>query len=115
MSLDDQRHIAELQLAFRAQNERIYASADAMPVLGPIPFVCECADPMCTEIVRMSDAEYDTITQHPRRFFNISGHEAPSVEAGAEELVTVVGDLTVVVKVGAAGDVAAESRRSAAG
>jgi hypothetical protein len=115
MSLDDKRRIAEQQLAFRAQNERIYASADAVPVLGPIPFVCECADPTCTEIVRLSDAEYDTITQHPRRFFNISGHETPSVEAGAEELVTVVGDLTVVVKIGAAGELAAESRHPARG
>lgn len=110
MSPTIQRAIAERQLEFRAQNERIYASADAVPMLGPIPFVCECADPACTEIVRMRDDEYDTITQHPRRFFNVSGHEAPAVDAGAEEIVTVVGDLTVVVKVGVAGDIAARAR-----
>ena len=58
----------------------------------------------------MSDGEYDTITQHPRRFFNVSGHETPAVDAGAEQIVTVVGDLTVVVKVGVAGDIAARAR-----
>ena len=110
MSQHVQRTIAERQLAFRAQNERIFASADAVPILGPIPFVCECADPACTEIVRMSDDEYDTITQHPRRFFNITGHEAASVEAGAEEIVSVVGELTVVCKIGVAGEIAADSR-----
>lgn len=110
MSLDILRGIAERQLEFRAQNERIFASADALAMLGPIPFVCECADLACTAIVRMSDDEYDTITQHPRRFFNISGHEAAAVGAGAEEIVTVVGDLTVVDKSGAAGDIAARAR-----
>ena len=110
MSPETQRTIAELQLEFRAQNERIYASADALPLLGPIPCVCECADRACNEIVRLTDDEYDTISQHPRRFFNISGHEGPAVDAGAEQIVTVVGDLTVVVKIGVAGDIAARAR-----
>jgi hypothetical protein len=104
------RGIAERQIAFRAQNERIYASADSMRMLGPIPFICECADTACTEIVRMSDDEYDTISQHPRRFFNISGHETSSVDAGAEMIVAVIGELTVVEKVGIAGDIVAHAR-----
>lgn len=110
MSRDTQRAIAERQLDFRAQNERIYASADALAMYVPIPFVCECADRDCNEIVRLTDDEYDTISQHPRRFFNISGHEAPAVDAGAEKILTVVGDLTVVVKIGVAGDIAARAR-----
>lgn len=81
-----------------------------MPIIGPIPFVCECADFLCTEIVRMSDDEYDTISQHPRRFFIITGHEASSVAAGAERIVAVVGDLTLVDKVGVAGELATRAR-----
>lgn len=110
MDLDIQRGIAEQQIEFRAQNERIFASADSLPILGPIPFVCECADRACTEIVRLTDEEYDTISQHPRRFFNVSGHEAKAVDAGAEEIVSVIGDLTVVAKIGVAGDMATHAR-----
>jgi hypothetical protein len=95
---------------FRAENEHIYASADALSMHGPIPFLCECADPACTEIVRMSDIEYDTVSQYPCRFFNVSGHEASSVEAGAERVLLVIGEFTVVVKVGIAGDVASHAR-----
>jgi hypothetical protein len=82
-------------------------------MVGPIPFVCECADLACTEVVRLHDDEYDTISQHPRRFFNISGHEKSSVEASAERIVVVVGELTVVQKMGLAGDIAAGSREDA--
>ena len=113
MSQEIRRRIAERQLGFREQNERIYAAADSKPIVGPIPFVCECANLLCTKIVRMSDDEYDTISQHPRRFFNISGHETSSVAAGAEQVVAVVGELTLVDKVGVAGDVATQARERA--
>jgi hypothetical protein len=104
-----QREIGEAQVRFRAENEAIQVSSDAVAILGPIPFVCECPDPACTEIVRMTFDAYDAIRQDPRRFFNVSGHEAASVAAGAERVVAVVvaGGLTIVEKIGVAGDVAA--------
>ena len=110
MNAEIQRGIGERQVGFRAQNERIYASANSLEILGPIPFLCECADTACTEIVRLSDNEYDSVSQYPRRFFNVSGHEAPSVEAGAERILLAIGEFTVVVKVGIAGDVASDAR-----
>ena len=110
MNAEIQRGIGQRQLVFRAENEHIYASADALSMHGPIPFLCECADPACTDIVRMSDIEYDTVSQYPCRFFNVSGHEASSVEAGAERVLLVIGEFTVVVKVGIAGDVASHAR-----
>lgn len=110
MNSDTQRGIGERQVHFRAQNERIYASADSLHMIGQIPFICECADDACTEIVRMRDDEYDTISQHPRRFFNISGHETSSVDAGAEKIVAVIGELTIVEKIGIAGDLATHER-----
>ena len=115
LDLHLQRGIAERQVAFRAQNERIFASADSALMAGPIPFVCECADLDCTEIVRLSHEQYDTITQRSRHFFNITGHEASSVAAGAERILTVVENLTVVVKTGIAGDFAAQAREGAPG
>jgi hypothetical protein len=104
-----QLEIGEAQVACRAENEAIQASADRLALLGPIPFVCECPARDCAAIVRLSYDEYEAIRQSPRRFFNVSGHETGSVAAGAERVILVAGDLTVVEKVGVAGDIAADS------
>jgi hypothetical protein len=104
-----QQGIAERQIAFRVQNERIQATADSATMLGKIPFVCECADAACTEIVRLNFDEYEAVRRDPRRFFNVSGHEAPAVAAGAETIVLVDRELTMVVKVGVAGELAADA------
>ena len=102
-----QEQIGHAQVAARAENEKIHASADAFSVAGPIPFVCECADPDCSEIVQLDFLEYDAIRKYPRRFFNVTGHEKPAVEAAAEQIVLVAGELTVVDKRGIAGEIAA--------
>ena len=61
------------------------------------------------ELVHLTFDEYDAIRQHPTRFFNVTGHERTSVESGAERIVAVVDELTIVEKVGVAGEVAAEA------
>lgn len=104
-----QEEIGQAQVACRTENEAIQASADKLTLLGPIPFVCECPERDCAELVRLTFDEYEAIRQDPRRFFNISGHEAASVEVGAERILAVAGDLTVVEKIGVAGDVAADA------
>lgn len=104
-----QEEIGQAQVACRTENEAIQASADKLALPGLIPFVCECPDRDCAEIVRLSFDEYEAIRQSPRRFFNFSGHEAASVAAGAERILAVAGDLTVVQKIGVAGDVAVDA------
>ena len=102
-----QEEIGQAQVACRAENEAIQASADTLALVGPIPFVCECPDKDCAAIVRLSFDEYEAIRQSPRRFFNVSGHESASVAAGAERVIAVASELTVVDKIGIAGEVAA--------
>lgn len=102
-----QERIGEAQVACRAENETIQASADTLGIIGLVPFVCECANPDCADIVRLSFDQYELIRQRPRRFFNVAGHERASVEARAERIVAVVGDLAIVEKIGIAGEVAA--------
>jgi hypothetical protein len=109
-----QEEIGQAQAACRAENEAIQASADKLALLGPIPFVCECPERNCAEIVRLSFDEYEAIRQYPRRFFNVSGHETASVEARAERILAVAGNLTVVEKIGIAGDVAVDAHERAA-
>ncbi|MDX6476852.1 MAG: hypothetical protein QOH95_2363 [Gaiellaceae bacterium] len=78
-----------------------------MGLVGRVPFICECADRACTEIVRLSLEEYEELRRHPRRFFNAPGHEALSVEAGAGVVVGTEDGYVVVDKVDLAGDIAA--------
>jgi hypothetical protein len=40
-----------------------------------VPFICECADPACTELVRLSLAEYEAVRADSRHFLNAPGHE----------------------------------------
>ena len=101
-----QRTIAEHQISFREANERIEATADAMSMLGPIPFICECPSIDCSEIVRLSFDEYEAIRLHPRRFFNVPGHERASVAAGAETVLVIFDHFTIVEKIGIAGELA---------
>jgi hypothetical protein len=105
------QEIGQAQVACRAENEAIQASADRLTLVSAIPFVCECPTRDCAEIVRLSFDEYEAIRQYPRRFFIVSGHEGASVEAGAERIVAVVGDLTIVEKIGVAGELAADTHR----
>jgi hypothetical protein len=108
--------IAENQSRFREANEQIEATADRMHLLGPVPFVCECPEPSCTEIVRMTLDDYEGVRQHERRFFVVPGHQEKSVSSGAGEVVGYdeSGDFVLVDKIGVAGEIAEERYRDLA-
>jgi hypothetical protein len=99
--------IAFNQSRFREANERIELAADGMGLMGPIPFICECADATCVEIVRMRLEEYEEIRHGPRVFFCAPGHEALAVDAGAGVVRDEQAGYVVVEKVGLAGEIAA--------
>jgi hypothetical protein len=61
---------------FRHANEGINEVAEAQEIEESVPFICECADPACVEIVQMSMKEYREIREDPRVFLNVPGHEA---------------------------------------
>lgn len=60
---------------YREANERIEAAAENYSVSGPIPFICECADPRCTAVVMLTLQEYERIRAEPTHFLNLPGHE----------------------------------------
>jgi hypothetical protein len=103
-----QERMAENQATFRDANERIEAAADDMGLFEPVPFICECAARDCTEIVRLTLAEYEEVRSNPRRFFNVPGHEALSVEAGAGVVAETTPRYVLVDKVGVAGEISKE-------
>jgi hypothetical protein len=103
-----QERIALNESTFREANERIEAAADKMALVGPAPFICECADRACTEIVRLTLDDYEAVRQHPRRFFSAPGHQQLAVEAGAAVVIEHKAGYVIAEKVGEAGKVAEE-------
>jgi hypothetical protein len=98
------KRVAENQARFREANEEVSAVAERGADLPRIPFVCECANPRCVEILRLSRSEYEAVRADGRRFLNVPGHEAASLGWG---VVVERGDGFVVVeKIGDAGDIA---------
>lgn len=61
---------------FRELNERI-AERLAGPVEECIDFVCECDDPTCFRVLRVSLADYRATRAHPGRFLLLPGHRPP--------------------------------------
>lgn len=96
--------IARNDALFREANERIREKAEEYSVEIEVPFICECADPHCRDMVRLDLEEYREVRSNPRHFFNISGHEA--VARGNVAVVDRRGDHVIVEKIGRAGEVA---------
>ena len=63
---------------FRKANEAIAEAADDVGIEAGVPFICECADPACQEIIRMNLDEYHEVRSDPRTFLNVPGHQASS-------------------------------------
>lgn len=104
--------VARNDSIFRDANEGIRDAAAEYDVSSTVPFICECADPNCTEILRVELREYERIRSQPTHFLNAPGHHL-----GAAPHVRVVESrdgYDVVKKVGDAADAAAE-RDSAGG
>ena len=71
----DQRsaRLAANEAVFRAGNERIDALlADRH---GTTPYMCECGDAHCFQMIDLTNDEYEAVRSHPARFAVASGHE----------------------------------------
>ena len=90
---------------FRQANERIEEKAELFDV-DPAPFLCECADPSCTDVIRLSLSDYEEIRAESTHFVNVPGHQVaggPHVEVVAERAGYVI-----VQKLGVAAEIVDE-------
>jgi hypothetical protein len=94
---------------FRNANESIRQMAEAEGFDDQVPFICECADPACRELIPLTLREYSEIRQDPRTFLNMPGHEASA--QGWAQVVEKRGRYIVVEKIGPAGEVAERLER----
>ena len=101
MSETTEGRIAKNNRTFREANERIRERAEEYQApLERIPFICECAQADCLQIVRLTISEYAAVRANPRHFFTAPGHEA--AERGAAKVVNQQDAFTIVQKARAA-------------
>jgi hypothetical protein len=97
------RKVALNQSTFRSANERIERAAQShhFHASQRVPFICECADPSCREIVMLALVDYEALRAHPDRFFLAAGHE--DEEETYERILDAERGYVVVEKIGTAG------------
>ena len=97
---------AENEATFREANETL---EDKAAELGygdeRTPYLCECQNDRCTELIRLSRAEYERVRAHPRRFVVTPGHHQPSYD----EVIEEEGTFTIIEKTGEEGELVAKS------
>jgi hypothetical protein len=97
--------VARNDSVFRNANERISGSASEYGVGGLLPFLCECADARCNEIVRLTAAEYEAVRASGRQFLNARGHEENKFQT---RVIRRYERYEVHEKIGCAGEIADE-------
>jgi hypothetical protein len=98
-SLDDKMlRAARNQSLYRAVNEKIEGLNQAFGEVldAGSSWVCECADPDCTEPMKLTLGEYEELRSHPNRFAVLPGH----VDFEVERVVAENDDYVVVEKLG---------------
>ncbi len=67
---------AKNEATFRSVNERLQEKADELE-LGErrMPFLCECEEERCTEVLLLRRGDYEAVRAHPRRFIVAPGHQ----------------------------------------
>lgn len=98
--------LARNAATFRTANGRISDVARAQHMVEAVPFLCECADERCLDIIRMSLDEYESVRSHSTDFLNTPGHEAAVGSAG--EVIASNHRYVVVRKRGLAGELVDE-------
>jgi hypothetical protein len=70
----------ENEAAFRAANENLKANLVSLDEPGNVPFICECSDGDCMEVVDVPLATYEAVRAGNSDFLLRAGHETPTDE-----------------------------------
>ena len=66
---------AENELAFRDANQKLAQRRDELELdHEKTPFICECEDATCHDLVKLSAHEYMAVRESASRFFLVTGH-----------------------------------------
>jgi hypothetical protein len=97
---------AHNEVLFREANEKLESKREELDIGGSTPFLCECGDPECTELILLSLEEYEHVRSSANRFLIATGHYALSAVTIEEHA-----GYLVVEKHGIAGRIAEEENR----
>ncbi|HEU5476281.1 MAG TPA: hypothetical protein VFU64_00435 [Gaiellaceae bacterium] len=95
---------AENESIFRDANERVEGRLGELTLEeGRSPFLCECEDLHCREMVRLTLGEYESVRSQPNHFVVADGHPFTN-----GRVIRETKRFQVVEKMGRAGEVAEE-------
>jgi hypothetical protein len=94
---------ARNEVVFREANEKLGAKRQDLDIDGLTPFLCECGDPTCTELVRLSLEQYEHVRARGNWFLLATGHDAQNGREVEEH-----DGYVIVEKIGIAGQIAEE-------
>jgi hypothetical protein len=105
MASADERK-GENEAFFRELNERLEQHAvDKRVASGLFEIVCECSLEACTQRLRVTFTDYESIRKEETWFILAAGH----ADLGIERIVTATPEYEIVEKLGIAAAVAADS------
>ena len=73
----------ENEAVFRAANENVKGKLGRLTERGLVPFICECSDADCMDVVEVSISTFEDIHLSRTRFLLRAGHET----SGHEDVV----------------------------
>jgi hypothetical protein len=95
---------AKNEATFRGANEILEEKAGELGFAEKrTPYLCECEDERCTEVIRLAREEYEAVRAHPKRFVMTPGHQNTDERVLQEEP-----GFTVIEKHGEEGDLVSE-------
>ena len=99
--------VARNNAVFRDVNEKIASAAGDLGLEDdrPVPFICECSNARCSQIILLTLEEYQRVRSNPRWFAHVPGHD--SNLPGAVRMLEDHERYALAEKVAHAGDVAA--------
>jgi hypothetical protein len=95
---------ARNESAFRRANESLEEKAAALGLAEErTPYLCECENRRCTDVVQLTRKEYEAVRAEPNRFLMVPGHQEAS-----DVLVQQEPSFVVIEKHGEEGEFVAE-------
>ncbi len=89
-----EERLAKNEALFREANERMADWKERHAAHQEELYLCECADPECSERLALTREQYERVRAHSRHFAVRAGHEVPDVEV----VVEAIDDWVIVEK-----------------
>jgi hypothetical protein len=96
--------LAENEAIFRDANEAIERRAAELDFSAVVPFLCECGDRACRELIRLEREDYARVRTRPTWFLILPEHEEIATTSG--RVLERLDGYLIVEKTGVAGAVA---------